>query len=63
MAIPRLLRVFYHWLYHPFAWVYDFVAAVVSLGRWNEWIMTVMPLIEGTRILELGHGPGPLQRR
>ncbi|MEW6028419.1 MAG: methyltransferase domain-containing protein [Chloroflexota bacterium] len=63
MAIPRLLRVFYHWLYHPFAWVYDFVAAVVSLGRWNEWIMTVMPLIEGTRVLELGHGPGHLQRR
>ncbi len=63
MAIPRLLRVFYHWLYHPFAWAYDFVAAVVSLGHWNEWITTVVPLIAGTRVLELGHGPGHLQRR
>lgn len=63
MAIPRLLRIFFHWLYHPLAWAYDFIAAVVSIGRWNEWIMTVLPLIEGTRVLELGHGPGHLQRR
>lgn len=62
MAIPRLLRVFFHWLYHPFAWAYDVIAAVVSFGRWNEWIMTVLPLIEGRRVLELGHGPGHLQR-
>jgi ubiquinone/menaquinone biosynthesis C-methylase UbiE len=62
MVIPRLLRVFFHWLYHPFAWAYDFIAAVVSFGRWNEWMMTVLPLIEGTRVLELGHGPGHLQR-
>jgi ubiquinone/menaquinone biosynthesis C-methylase UbiE len=63
MSLPwKLLRLAFHLLYHPFAWTYDWVAATVSLGRWTGWVQTVIPFIEGGRILELGHGPGHLQR-
>lgn len=57
-----LLRFFFYLLYHPFAFAYDLVAATVSLGRWKEWVLSVLPFIVGTRILEIGHGPGHLQR-
>jgi ubiquinone/menaquinone biosynthesis C-methylase UbiE len=58
----RFMRFFFHLLYHPFAFTYDFVAWIVSFGRWKDWVFSVFPFIEGTRILELGHGPGHLQR-
>jgi ubiquinone/menaquinone biosynthesis C-methylase UbiE len=60
--IQRLMRVFFDLLYHSFAFTYDFVAAVVSFGKWNDWVLSVLPFISGTRILELGHGPGHLQQ-
>jgi ubiquinone/menaquinone biosynthesis C-methylase UbiE len=60
--LTRFLRIFFHLLYHSFAWSYDLVAWAVSLGRWKDWGKSVIPFIEGTRILELGHGPGHLQR-
>jgi len=60
--IQRLMRLFFHLLYHPFAFTYDFVAATVSFGNWNDWVYSILPFIKGTRILELGHGPGHLQR-
>ena len=60
--IARLLRLFFYLLYHPLAWTYDLVSASVSLGRWQDWVQTVLPYVEGTRVLELGHGPGHLQR-
>ncbi len=56
------LRLFFRLLYHTFAWTYDLVAWVVSFGRWKDWVRSVIPFLEGTRILELGHGPGHLQR-
>jgi SAM-dependent methyltransferase len=57
-----LLRFFFHLLYHPFAFAYDLVAATVSLGRWKDWVRSVVPFIEGVRVLEIGNGPGHLQR-
>jgi ubiquinone/menaquinone biosynthesis C-methylase UbiE len=60
--LARLLRFIFHLLYHPFAWTYDLVSATVSLGRWQDWVRTVVPFIEGPLVLELGHGPGHLQR-
>jgi len=57
-----ILRFFFYLLYHPFAFTYDLVAATVSLGRWKDWVLSVVPFIEGNRILEIGHGPGHLQR-
>lgn len=55
------LRLFFHLLYHQFAWIYDFVAALVSLGRWKDWVFAVLPYINGPFVLEIGHGPGHLQ--
>jgi SAM-dependent methyltransferase len=56
----RILRTVYYLLYHQFAWTYDLVAAVVSLGLWQDWVKTALPFIHG-RVLEIGFGPGHLQ--
>ncbi len=55
------MRFFFYHFYHRLAWTYDSVAAIVSVGRWNDWITTVLPHIQGTRLLELGYGTGYLQ--
>jgi ubiquinone/menaquinone biosynthesis C-methylase UbiE len=60
--IQRFMRVFFNLLYHPFAFTYDLVAATVSLGHWKDWVYSILPFIEGADVLELGHGPGHLQR-
>jgi ubiquinone/menaquinone biosynthesis C-methylase UbiE len=60
--LSHFLRLFFDLLYHPLAWTYDLVAWMVSLGRWKDWVKCVTPFIEGTRVLELGYGPGHLQR-
>ncbi|MDO9300986.1 MAG: methyltransferase domain-containing protein [Anaerolineales bacterium] len=60
--LQRFMRVFFNLLYHPFAFTYDLVAAVVSFGKWKGWVFSILPFIEGNRILEIGHGPGHLQR-
>jgi ubiquinone/menaquinone biosynthesis C-methylase UbiE len=57
----KLLRIFFYHFYHSFAWTYNFVAAVVSVGRWKDWVFAALPHISGTRILEIGFGPGHLQ--
>ena len=58
--ISFLFRPIYYLLYHQFAWTYDFVAAVVSLGRWQDWVQAALPFLNG-RVLEIGFGPGHLQ--
>lgn len=58
--LRKLLTLFFDLLYHPFAWTYDFVAAVVSLGRWRGWVLQALPYLSG-RVLEIGFGPGHLQ--
>ena len=55
------LNTFFHLLYHQFAWTYDWVAAIVSLGRWKDWISATLPYLDGPLVLEIGHGPGHLQ--
>jgi ubiquinone/menaquinone biosynthesis C-methylase UbiE len=63
----NFLRLFFRLLYHEFAWSYDLVAWLVSLGHWKAWGRTALRHVSGTQILELGHGPGhllvALQRR
>lgn len=54
-----LLRAF-DLLYTRFAWAYDVVSWVVSRGRWQSWGEAALPFLTGTRVLELGHGPGHL---
>jgi ubiquinone/menaquinone biosynthesis C-methylase UbiE len=56
------LRLFFYLLYHQMAWTYDWVAAIVSLGLWQEWVLSILPYLDGKNILELGHGPGHLQK-
>jgi len=43
------------------AWAYDWVAAIVSVGRWETWVMSALPDLPGPRVLELGNGTGHLQ--
>jgi len=57
----KLLRFFFYNFYHSFSWTYDFVASVVSVGRWKEWVFAALPHIQGPRVLEIGFGPGHLQ--
>jgi ubiquinone/menaquinone biosynthesis C-methylase UbiE len=44
------------------AWTYDWVAAIVSLGAWQKWVFSITPYIRDAPILELGYGPGHLQK-
>jgi ubiquinone/menaquinone biosynthesis C-methylase UbiE len=55
------IHLFFQLLYHQFAWAYDIVAWTVSLGLWNHWVKTTLNFIDGSLVLELGHGPGHLQ--
>jgi ubiquinone/menaquinone biosynthesis C-methylase UbiE len=59
--LSKSLRFFFYLLYHQLFWTYDWVANIVSLGRWRNWIESVLPFLVGQEILELGHGPGHLQ--
>jgi len=60
--VKSILRLFFRLLYHELAFTYDLVAAVVSFDRWKDWVTSIIPFIEGDQILEIGHGPGHLQR-
>jgi len=60
--MKTFMRLVFKLLYHQFAFAYDLVSATVSVGRWKDWVSSILPFIEGTRILELGSGPGHLQR-
>jgi len=60
--MKQFLQLFFRLLYHQLAFTYDLVAASVSFNRWKDWVTSVVPFIEGNRILEIGHGPGHLQR-
>ncbi|MDX1413096.1 MAG: methyltransferase domain-containing protein [Candidatus Promineifilaceae bacterium] len=54
----RILRASFHLLYHQFAWTYDTVSWLVSLGDWRQWQMAALPEVRGLQVLELAHGPG-----
>jgi ubiquinone/menaquinone biosynthesis C-methylase UbiE len=61
ILISKFMRLFFHLLYHPLAWTYDFVASTVSVGSWKSWVLSSLSYLPGPRVLELGHGPGHLQ--
>ncbi len=60
-AYTRAIRWAFARFYREFAWTYDTVAALVSLGHWPEWGRAALPFLAG-RTLELGCGTGNLQR-
>lgn len=51
---------FFRLLYHEFAWSYDTVSWLVSMGQWRKWTRTALPYLKGEDVLELAHGPGHL---
>lgn len=53
-----LLMVFFRLLYNEFAWTYDAVSWIVSIGQWRAWQRVGLPLLKPGRTLEIGHGPG-----
>lgn len=61
MILRPLLKFIFFLLYNHFAWAYDAVAWLVSIGNWKIWVKTSVRLVTGEKILELGHGPGHLQ--
>ena len=54
----RLIQLGFSLLYNQFAWSYDAVSFLVSLGAWRDWQRAALPFIQGPRVLELAHGPG-----
>ena len=58
--ITPFLKIFFRLIYNQFAWIYDFVSAFVSGGRWKAWILSAERFIQGPDVLELGFGPGYL---
>ncbi len=56
-----LVQLGFRLLYHEFAWTYDSVSWLVSIGHWQEWGKETLPFIKGNKVLELAHGPGHLQ--
>ncbi len=60
-VVQAVIRYLFHLLYHQFAFTYDIVASIVSLGHWKDWVKSVIPLIQPGAVLELGFGPGHLQ--
>ena len=54
------LKIFFNLLYHQFSWMYDWIADLVSVGLWKEWVQAVIPYLEGKKVLEIGCGPGHL---
>ncbi len=59
-TMRKFMQFFFYHFYHALAWTYDFVAAVVSIGRWKTWGRAALPHLRGKRVLELGFGPGHL---
>ena len=60
--IASFLKIFFRLLYNQFAWSYDFVANLVSLGMWYQWVTSAIALLECGPVLELGFGTGRLLR-
>ena len=54
------LAFFFRLLYNEFAWAYNIIAQIVSLGMWYQWVNTALPFLDQGPVLELGFGTGKL---
>jgi len=55
-----IVRFMLEQLYTRFAWAYDAVAALASLGDWQAWGRCAISFLTGERLLEIAHGSGHL---
>lgn len=55
-----LYTFLYRQLYTRFAWAYDGVSWLVSLGRWDAWRRVALDFVTGVDVLEVGFGTGEL---
>lgn len=55
-----LYTFLYRQLYTRFAWAYDGVSGLVSLGRWDSWRRVALEFVTGADVLEIGFGTGEL---
>ena len=46
-----VVRTMFRLLYGPFAWTYDGVAWLVSLGQWTAWGRVALRYLEGQPVL------------
>lgn len=58
----RFVAWFLEGLYTHWAWGYDLVANLTSMGQWWHWQQAVIPGLTAGRLLELGFGTGRLMR-
>ncbi len=58
MIPPKLRQRLFTWLYTSGAWLYDPLTILLFAGQWREWQRSVLPLVHGERILDLGCGTG-----
>lgn len=62
--IKNTLASVYVWatelLYHPFAWIYEAVAWMVSFGYWSQWRLDSLQYLKPGSVLEIGFGTGAL---
>lgn len=57
-----LVRFGFRLLYNEFAFTYDWVSWIVSLGQWRCWVGAALPHVgDRSPVLELAHGTGNLQ--
>lgn len=62
--IKRMMNYFLEKLYGPLAWGYDFVATIVSNGKWNDWTSIIEKyLSKNDKLLEVGLGTGVLNKK
>jgi ubiquinone/menaquinone biosynthesis C-methylase UbiE len=62
--LSAFLRFFFHHLYTTFAWAYDIVAMMTSMGQWGTWQTAALDVLPNQgQVLEVGHGPGHLLKR
>jgi ubiquinone/menaquinone biosynthesis C-methylase UbiE len=58
--LRTLMRFFFRLLYNEFAFTYDSVSTVVSVGQWRSWQRAALGRLRGKRVLEIAHGTGNL---
>jgi len=59
-TIRKFWLLIFQALYYPLAPLYDKISQYGFLGQWVKWQQSVLPRIQGKRVLEIGCGTGSL---